>query len=74
MKLAGLGFELAAAVIGFTFLGYWLGGYFGNASLGLLIGSLMGLTGGMYNLLRVYLATSRRSDKTSRASHRKKHG
>ena len=74
MKLAGLGFELAAAVVGFSFLGYWLGGYFGSAPLGLVIGSLIGLTGGMYNLLRVYLATSRRSDQNSRASHRKKHG
>ena len=42
-RLAGLGFELAGAVAGFTFVGYWIGRYYGNPELGLLIGALAAL-------------------------------
>lgn len=59
--MVGLGFEFAAAVAGLTLVGYWLGGYFGNAALGIVIGAAVGLVGGMYNLLRATLATSGRS-------------
>jgi F0F1-type ATP synthase assembly protein I len=59
-RLAGLGFELAAAVAGFALVGYWVGKYYGNPALGLLIGSLLGLVGGMYNLFRTTLASQRR--------------
>lgn len=52
MSLAGQGFELTAAVMGFGAVGYWVGGYFGNASIGLLIGALLGIFGGLYNLIR----------------------
>jgi F0F1-type ATP synthase assembly protein I len=51
-SMAGLGFELAAAVAGFAMVGYWVGRHYGNPALGLLIGSLLGLVGGMYNLIR----------------------
>mgnify|MGYP001826019037 CR=1 FL=1 len=57
-KLAGLGFEFAAAVAGFAFFGYWIGNYYGRAELGILIGAVLGLIGGMYNLIRVTLAAS----------------
>lgn len=51
-SLAGQGFELTAAVIGFGLMGYWIGRYFGNARVGLLIGSILGIIGGLYNLIR----------------------
>jgi F0F1-type ATP synthase assembly protein I len=57
-KLAGLGFELAAAVAGFAFFGYWIGNFYGRAELGILIGAVLGLIGGMYNLFRATLAVS----------------
>ena len=57
-RLAGLGFELAAAVAGFVLFGYWIGGYFDHAELGIVIGAVLGLIGGMYNLLRATLAAS----------------
>lgn len=50
--LAGIGFELVAAVAGFTLIGYGWDRYFGTAPWGLLIGALLGGVGGMYNLIR----------------------
>ncbi len=70
-RLAGLGFELAGAVAGFTFVGYWIGKYYGNPALGLLIGSLLGLVGGMYNLFRATLASQRGSAERGRKSDSK---
>ena len=67
-RLAGLGFELAGAVAGFALVGYWVGKYFGNPALGLLIGSLLGLVGGMYNLFRTTLSLQRKSTDEERKS------
>ena len=59
-RMAGLGFELAAAIVGFALFGYWVGGYLGSAKWGVVIGSLLGIFGGMYNLIRAASGTSRR--------------
>lgn len=67
-RLAGLGFELAGAVAGFALVGYWVGKYYGNPALGLLIGSLLGMVGGMYNLIRATLASQRGSADRGRKS------
>lgn len=56
---AGKGFELVAAILGFSLVGYWLGGKFGDASLGTAIGAVLGIVGGMYNLIRLSLMASR---------------
>lgn len=61
-RYAGLGFELAAAAVGFGAFGYWLGGYYGSPEKGLLIGASLGIFGGMYNLIRASLAISRGSE------------
>lgn len=55
------GFELAAAILGFSFLGYWLGGKYGDAQLGTAVGAVLGIVGGMYNLIRQSLTGSRRT-------------
>lgn len=55
-RLTGLGFEFAAAVAGFCLVGYWIGRFYDNGRLGLVIGAVLGLIGGMYNLLRATLA------------------
>jgi F0F1-type ATP synthase assembly protein I len=54
LRFLGLGFELAASVAGFSWLGWWLGGRFGGhgATWGLLIGFALGFAGGMLNLIR----------------------
>ena len=57
----GRGFEFAAGVGGFALVGYWLGGKYGDARIGALIGALLGIVGGMYNLVRTVLMASRKS-------------
>jgi F0F1-type ATP synthase assembly protein I len=60
-NLAGIGFEFVGAVVGFTFFGYLWDRYFGSRPWGLLIGALLGLIGGTYNLIRQTLAANRGS-------------
>ena len=50
-RLSGIGFELAAAVGGSRSLGYLWDRHFGSRPWGTLIGAVLGLTGGMYNLI-----------------------
>lgn len=55
-RLAGLGFEFGGAVAGFTLFGYWIGKHYGDPKLGVLIGAVLGIIGGMYNLIRAAVA------------------
>jgi F0F1-type ATP synthase assembly protein I len=52
MGLAGLGMELAAAVVGATLLGYWIDGRLESEPWGVVIGALVGIVGGLYNFIR----------------------
>jgi len=54
--LSGIGFELVAAVAGFTLIGYWWDRHFGSRPWGLLTGAALGLVGGMYNMIRQSLS------------------
>jgi F0F1-type ATP synthase assembly protein I len=47
-----LGFELVCAVAGFTFVGFWIDRHYSSSPRGTLIGLLLGLIGGFYNLFR----------------------
>gem|GEM_PF-4381282 len=58
-SVVGLGFEFAAGVGGMSLVGYWIGGYYGNAKLGLVIGASLGLIGSMYNVVRVSMRLSK---------------
>jgi F0F1-type ATP synthase assembly protein I len=60
-RLSGLGIELAAAVGGFTLAGYWWDRYFGTGPWGVLTGALLGLVGGMYNVIRQSLQAVKES-------------
>lgn len=51
-RLAGMGSELAAAVLGGCALGWWVDRAFGTGHWGLIVGSLIGIVGGLYNLIR----------------------
>jgi F0F1-type ATP synthase assembly protein I len=59
MRLGGIGIELAAAVGGFAVVGHLVDRYRGSHPKGLLIGAVLGLIGGMYNLIKASLAASR---------------
>ena len=51
-RLAGMGTELAAAVLGGCALGWWVDRYFGTGHWGLIVGASIGIVGGLYNLVR----------------------
>jgi F0F1-type ATP synthase assembly protein I len=55
LRLANAGFELAAAIGGFVLLGYWVDRHQGTGPWGVLVGALLGLVGGLYNLIRASL-------------------
>ncbi|HRC86365.1 MAG TPA: AtpZ/AtpI family protein, partial [Thermoanaerobaculia bacterium] len=69
LRLSSLGMELAGAAAGGTLLGYWLDRRYGTSPRWLLVGALVGIGGGLYNLIRSALAASRES---SREAERQK--
>jgi F0F1-type ATP synthase assembly protein I len=60
-RYAGLGLELAASVAGLVALGWWVDRRFGTEPWGVLAGALVGMTAGMYNLVRRALEAARGS-------------
>ncbi len=52
LGLAGLGMELAAAVIGLTLLGLWIDRRWATAPWGVVICAAIGFVGGLYNFIR----------------------
>ena len=58
-RLSGMGFELVAAVGGFILVGYWWDRHFGTGPWGIVVGAVLGMIGGMYNLIRQSLVASR---------------
>ncbi|HNQ22887.1 MAG TPA: AtpZ/AtpI family protein [Phycisphaerae bacterium] len=62
LRFSGLGVEFAAAVLGFTLVGYWIDRHYGCGPWGVVIGVALGLIGGMYNLVRQALVASREAD------------
>ena len=61
-RYSGLGMELAAAVAGFVLVGVWVDRHYETAPWGVVIGAVLGLLGGMYNLIRESLAAFRPQD------------
>ena len=53
-----MGIEFAAALTGFTLVGYWIGHHCGHKTGGVLIGALLGILGGGYNFIRSALQLS----------------
>ena len=51
--------ELAGAAAGLALLGYWVDGRFGTRPWGTLIGVIIGIVGGLYNLIKESLAAVR---------------
>ena len=59
VRHSGVGLELAGATAGLAFVGYWIDGRFGTQPWGILGGVVIGLAGGLYNLVRESLLASR---------------
>ena len=57
---AGMGIELAGAVVGFCLLGIWIDRRYDTSPYGTLVCALLGLVGGMYNFIRQSLREVRR--------------
>ncbi len=70
MRLASSGFELAAAVGGFAVVGHLIDRSRDSHPKGLLIGAVLGLIGGMYNLIRASLAANRQAQEMDRETMR----
>lgn len=59
VRHSGVGLELAAAVAGFTLAGYWIDRHYGSQPWGTIIGVVLGLIGGLYNLVKQSLQAAR---------------
>ena len=59
VRHSGVGLELAGATAGLALIGYWIDGRFGTTPWGILGGVIIGLVGGLYNLVRESLAAVR---------------
>ncbi|MDX1502708.1 MAG: AtpZ/AtpI family protein [Thermoanaerobaculia bacterium] len=59
MRLAGAGWELAFAIVGFAGVGFLVGSLLGSARWGLLIGAILGVVGGLYNLVKSAIGITR---------------
>lgn len=68
LRLAGLGIELAGAILGFTLLGLWIDHHFDSRPWGLLVCVVMGFVGGFYNLIRSSLRAMESSSRTAEDS------
>ena len=65
IRFSGIGIEFASAVAVFTVIGYYIDRHYGTKPTALLICILLGLVGGMYNLIRQALAATRDFGKDS---------
>ncbi|NLX12358.1 MAG: AtpZ/AtpI family protein [Phycisphaerales bacterium] len=73
MRLANVGVELAAAVIGLSLLGYWIDYQLKTGPWGLLICAILGIVGGLYNLVRKAVREMLRPDnREENQSHKTK--
>ncbi len=62
--------ELAGATAGLALTGYWVDGKFGTQPWGLLVGVLVGIVGGLYNLVRDSMLAAREAQSEDASSGR----
>jgi F0F1-type ATP synthase assembly protein I len=60
LRLAGLGFELAASIVGGVAIGWWIDRQLGTSPKATVGLGLIGLFGGMYNLIKTALRSGDR--------------
>jgi hypothetical protein len=59
VRYSGVGLELAGAMAGLAFIGYWIDRRFGTSPWGILGGVILGLVGGLYNMVKESLEAVR---------------
>ena len=59
IRYSGVGLELAGAMAGLALVGYWIDRRFGTSPWGMLGGVVIGLVGGLYNMVRESLEAVR---------------
>lgn len=77
VRHSGVGLELAGALAGFALVGYWIDRWYETEPWGLLIGVILGLVGGLYNLVRQSLQAVREArieDEAAKAERLKNPG
>ncbi|MCK4659867.1 MAG: AtpZ/AtpI family protein [Phycisphaerae bacterium] len=63
VRHAGVGVDFAAAVAVFTLIGYWIDRHWQLGHKATITGAVLGLVGGMYNLVRASLAAFKEIDR-----------
>jgi F0F1-type ATP synthase assembly protein I len=61
LRYVALGTEFAAAILGLSLAGVWVDRHYGTSPWGTLVGALIGLIGGMVNLIREAMGAVRES-------------
>ena len=77
VRHSGVGLELAGALAGFALIGYWIDRWYATDPWGLVIGVILGLVGGLYNLVRQSLQAVREArieDEAAQAERSKERG
>jgi F0F1-type ATP synthase assembly protein I len=69
VRHSGVGLELAGATAGLAFVGYWIDRRFGTQPWGILGGVVIGLVGGLYNLVRESLEAVREAKTEDQAAN-----
>jgi len=70
MGLSGMGFDLAASVGVGALLGWWIDRQYETAPWGVVICSLIGIVGGLYNFARMGQRAARRAERERENSER----
>jgi ATP synthase protein I len=68
VRYSGVGLELAGAMAGLAFIGYWIDRRFGTGPWGILGGVVIGLVGGLYNMVKQSLEAVREGEAEDKAA------
>jgi F0F1-type ATP synthase assembly protein I len=74
VRYSGIGLELAGATAGLALIGYWIDGRFGTTPWGILGGVVIGLVGGLFNLVRESLDAVREAKDEDRLASQEDSG